>query len=205
METIDIQAGDIFEIKLEKSYGYTYMKYLYAPYDRIQSGWTMMPLYVYASKPLEMNSIDVNTPFFNNILGHGAIKFRGKYKQKIIGRTNDGLDWEPFVTRHSRFSLTRPFDAKEKWWILKNGKHHLCEYLPFEKIKHLSLGFSTGITQWTTILTMLWIRRNGENIKDYYTEEEFKNNMWKEFEYDYASEVVFYPELDPQYWNKPIA
>lgn len=200
----EILAGDIFEIKLDKSYGYAYMKYVDVPIGEIKSGWAMMPLNVYSIKPLDFGLVNTDTPLFNNILGMGPIKFKGKYKQKIVGRVSQGLIWDPFITRHSRFSLTNPFDANEKWWVLTNAKHSSIKYLPFENSKHLALGFTTGITEWTTVLTMVWIRRNGENIKDYYPEEEFKKDSWMQFQYDYAMGVVFYPELDKKYWNKPI-
>lgn len=204
METFEIQAGDIFEIKLEKSYGYTYLKYLNVAIGEIKSGWAMMPLNVLSSEPLDISLID-NAPLFNNILGMGSIKFKGKFKQKIIGKVSQGLIWDPFITRHSRFSLTNPYDANERWWILLDANQSSIKYMPFEQIMHLSLGFTTGIKEWITILTMIWIRRNGENIKDYYSEEEFNKDPWLQFNYEYAKGVIFYPELESKFWNKPIS
>jgi hypothetical protein len=203
-----IEQGEILEVKLDKSYGFAYIKYIETKEEFNLKSQARFFLVMNYHSNFSIDNINSNElkPLINYIAIGGPIPFKGKYKLKRVGIQIKNSIWDQIVYRGSRFSMDKPFDETNKWWIIENYNISMNEikYMPFEKIKHLSTAMVGSVKTIITLLTMIWMRRLGENILDYYSNQEFKENPWLEIDYKYAKDIVFLETIPEEYWFKPL-
>jgi len=203
-----IMPGEILELKLEKSIGYAYVRFIDTKEEfRQQRRYFSLIDKISGVSKEKISDLEIKElkPLICNLAFGGAIPFVGKYKLKRVGIQRENSFLDPIYIRSSRFSMDEPFDEREKWWTIKDFDQSKGPiYMSLEKIKHLPINFLSTIKERITLITMIWIRRIGEDIKDYYTQQEFKANLWLDIYYKYAVGVVFLENIEQQYWYQPL-
>lgn len=203
-----IAPGEILEIKLQKEFGYAYLKYIDTKLEIMDfMGRFFILLDFYSNKSLdnieEIEKLKPLVGFFN--IG-GAIPVKGKYKFKRIGIQSNDNYYDKFIKRNSRWTMDYPFNEKDNWWLKEIPVTYpfIPKYVDLNKIKHLSTGIIYSAKSIHSIVTMIMIRRQGENILDYYTKEDMNIDSWLKFDYRYAKDVVFLENIPEEYWFKPL-
>lgn len=202
-----ITPGEILEIKLQKEIGFAYLKYIHASEELMNTfGRFFLLLNIHSN--VTLNELDNKNlkPIICYLSIGGAVPFKGKNKLKRVAIQSENSYIEKFIHRGSRFSINFPFDENEKWWIMQNNKSSIWgnDYMPLNKIRHLSKGEIYSIAGINSLLTMIWIRRLGGNILDIYSEQEMKDNQWLVYNYRYAKDIVFLDTIPEEFWFKPL-
>ena len=196
----------IFEVKLERGMGYTYVKHLV--FEELDgSFWHFIePLNLYSE--VKIKNKDDN--FFENLLpltGYmtiGYIAERGKYAWKHICDVSR-KEYEEFVPdlRDTRGDIEdMPRNNDGEWHIIRNFDICTMQFLPYDMIKHLSWSYRISQKGTITRLTMVWMVRLGLDISKYYTQAELDKDFWLKYFKVEAEHMVFYDQIDMKLWNR---
>lgn len=214
MNKADIKSGAIFEIPLDKDFGFGYVKLVFQ--EDIITDCLRKDIYVKIYNLFQedsMNKSDFNSELFETddlllfpMLLMGAPRLRGNKKWRFLGfskLTDEDKTAPDYVQVGMMSPLTQKkisnecdteYGCRVVFGNEKNGKNGKSfEYIKdFNRINHLGQWQHTNSDGIRMILTMTWMKNKSKNIRDYYSEEDYKNDFWLE----YAQNIVETSDFD---------
>lgn len=196
MKKTDIISGSILEIPLDKNYGFGYIKLIFLgdivprardykiikPYNILRK--VQMNKNEYVQEKFETDDI-----FMFPLLMHGFPNIRGPKKWSYVGQTNLTLedkvcpDFLSTGTHLSKENLLEELDNNYGVQVIRFPEDDI--YIKdYDAIFHLGKWQHSSPEAIRTLLTMQWMKKNDENILDYYTESDFKEDFWLGYAYN---------------------
>lgn len=199
MKKKDIITGSILEVPLEKEYGYGYTKLIFSKDIQPDSDDnTIIKVYNLFRKE-SLSKQDFKKEIFETddlalypLLTRGYPNVRGEHKWILKGFSNlteedriipDYLN----IGMHRKFCTETIKEATRGKYgcpLIRNFDMKRIAIKNFEAIKHIGQWIHSSTRAIRTTMTMYWIHRNGDSIRNYYTKEDFGNNFWLEFTED---------------------
>jgi hypothetical protein len=95
--------------------------------------------------------------------------------------------------------------SKITWEVIFNFNYQKSvRNIPYDSIRHLGIWRHSSNMAIKMFLSMIWLRKLGYDVKQYYTEEEIfgRKNFWLRGAFYEAINIVFYSEVPKKYWGK---
>ena len=174
--------GSVFEISLYNNYGFGYVK-LYKVDSEVQgikiTHILLHPINFFSKERLkEINIITQVSEIFTPIILMGNPKMRGHNSWKYIGQIrnldNEGIIPDFKVTYNITDFINGDF-KKLEWYRIKNLSSNRSIKEEYENIKHLGFYVYMNYLLINYKMSIMWMQKNGNNIHDFFTPEDFNN------------------------------
>jgi hypothetical protein len=187
----DIISGSIFEIPLEKEFGYGYVKLIFT--KDVQPDYfdlkLIKPINHFRKKPVDIRTFDLTILETDDLLifpitMHGFPKLRGSDKWNFIGvssLTEEDQIIPDFLDEFGNLSpedIERIAESEYGFSIVRNGQNKRLYTKDFDLIRHLGKWERSSPNAIRTLLTMTWILEQKEDISKYYSDIDYTNDFW---------------------------
>ena len=199
MKKTDIKTGAILEIPLEKEYGYGYIKLVFSKdINPNLIGILVIKVYnLFRKKRLSEAEFDSN--FFTTddlviypLLMIGFPIFRGKNKWILKGYAKL-TEEDKVIPDYLKIELDKKFckstikqetESENGCLLIRNFQNPPIQIRNFEIVKHIGQWIHYSPKGIRKLVSMFWMNKNGEAIREFYTNEEFNTNAWSKLIYD---------------------
>lgn len=198
MKKSEIISGSILEVPLEKDYGYGYIKLIFSDdllpsrnIDRI-----VKPYNLFRSESLDKSDFIKEIFETDDLVMYPLLMIdfpnvRGEHKWIFKGIA-DLTEEDRIIPDYLNIGMHRKFCSKT---ILEETNSEFgCALVrdfqdkriytkEYEKIKHIGQFIHSSSRAIRSLLTMFWMDKRKDSIKEFYTKSEFEKDFWLRFTY----------------------
>lgn len=192
--------GNIYEIELLKSYGYGYVQILIASEFGLDAHVLIRTLNHFSKEPYvgEVSYLETVDDLVYPSISLVSPKVRGKNKWRLLGAGNVPKDYKvpKFKADFTTQSWESPIWEAISWYVISNlVANGLDGGYKYSQVKHLPFWKHCNLSNFKIKLTMFWIRKINQNIKDFFNlDEDYNFNVV----YNEVINSVFYSEVDKE-------
>ena len=191
MKKSDIKTGSIFEIPLEKQFGYAYVKLIFSKDIQpdffehiIIKPYNLLRTYPMGKEEFDSKMFETDDLLMFPLLSWGLPNIRGAKKWTLKGFSQitsedkiipDFIDsgMEP-INRESLQNECTSYGCS----LVRNFQDKRIVSKEYESLKYLGTWEHASPVGIKILLTMIWMKYQKENILDYYSETDFEENFW---------------------------
>lgn len=185
MKRKDLDSGDIYEIPLTKDFGFAYLKVIiYTTYENgMPLRWASVRPINYLSKARFKGASEFFADkdcFYFPILLLGVPNVRGKESWKFIGMlpvSGQELTIPEFKSTLQLGLMGRVPSNELIWYHVKNLDFAGGAKADYSEVAELPIYHHINFLIVNYLLSFIWIEKDGKDLRDFFTQEDFKSNQ----------------------------